>query len=52
LAFATDPRVTDPVREAVDSIEGVLQEMLSEIPHSVPAQIEAFQGPVSAKPMA
>ena len=52
LAFATDPHVTDPVREAVDSIEGVLREMLSEIPYPVSAGIEAFQGPELAKPMA
>jgi hypothetical protein len=51
VVFATNPHVTDPVREAVDSIEGVLQEMLSEMPHSAPAQIEPFQEPESAKPV-
>jgi hypothetical protein len=40
LVFATNPHVTDPVREAVDSIESVLQEMLTESPFSVPARSE------------
>lgn len=32
LVFATNSHVTDPVRDAVDVIEGVLQEMLSDAP--------------------
>ena len=32
VVYATNPHVTDPVRDAVDSIEDVLQEMLSEMP--------------------
>lgn len=43
VLFATNPHVTDPVREAVDSIEGVLHEMLSETPYSAPARIEALR---------
>jgi uncharacterized membrane protein len=37
LVFAANPHVTDPVRDAVDLIEDVLQEMLSETPAN-PAQ--------------
>ena len=32
LVFAANPHVTDPVRDAVDAIEDVLQEMLSDTP--------------------
>lgn len=47
VVFATNPHVTDPVRDAVDSIEGVLQEML--MPYSVPFQNVEFQESESAK---
>lgn len=38
VVYATNPHVTDPVREAVDSIEDVLQEMLNETSYSVPVR--------------
>jgi len=40
--FATNPHVTDPVREAVDSIESVLHEMLNDTPFAVPARVETL----------
>jgi hypothetical protein len=39
LVFATNAHVTDPVRDAVDAIEEVLQEMLSETPISTSDQL-------------
>lgn len=42
VVFATNPHVTDPVREAVDSIESVLHEMLNDTPFAVPARVEAL----------
>jgi hypothetical protein len=49
LVFATNPHVTDPVREAVDSIERVLQEMLKEAPFSVPIGAQELEHPAEAK---
>jgi hypothetical protein len=41
VVYATNPHVTDPVRDAVDAIEGVLQEILSETPYSASTVSEA-----------
>lgn len=38
VVYATNPHVTDPVRDAVDGIEDVLQEMLTQPPHSKSAR--------------
>jgi hypothetical protein len=50
LVYATNPHVTDPVRDAVDAIEGVLQEMLSETPYSFPVRGKALPDSRSPKP--
>ncbi|MGA8740954.1 MAG: hypothetical protein WB561_07185 [Terracidiphilus sp.] len=48
LVYATNPHVTDPVKDAVDIIENVLQEVLSEA-HPEPAdQINELQESSSA----
>ena len=44
LVFATNPHVTDPVRDAVDAIEGVLQEMLSDAPHGASLRLAGELG--------
>lgn len=49
VVYATNPHVTDPVRDAVDTIEGVLQEILSET-YSVAPQTEAMPNSRSVRP--
>jgi hypothetical protein len=48
LVFATHPHVTDPVRDAVDAIENVLQELLNEtdVPLTGDAQVARQARPV------
>jgi len=51
LVFATNPHVTDPVREAVDSIEDVLQEMLNNAPYTATPAAQGFEQPGTVKTM-
>ena len=55
LVFAANPHVTDPVRDAVDAIEDVLQEMLSETPSHriavpIPQELQTPSQPGSTDP--
>jgi hypothetical protein len=48
LVYASNPHVTDPVRDSVDAIEEVLKEILSDLPLGLanPAPAAAESGPV------
>jgi hypothetical protein len=50
VVYANHQHVTDPVRDAVDSIEGVLEEMLSESHGSVMSKHAGIVEPESMKP--
>jgi hypothetical protein len=49
LVFATHPHATDPVRDAVDAIENVLQELLHETHPPLDARVHGATEPRAAK---
>lgn len=50
LVFATHPHVTDPVRDAVDAIENVLQELLNQTHSQLGAERRSLIEPNQVKP--
>jgi len=50
LVFATHLHVTDPVRDAVDAIENVLQELLNETHSLLGAERRSLSEPSQVKP--
>lgn len=50
LVYASNPHVTDPVRDSVDAIEDVLKEILSDLPLGIANPVSAAAETDSAKP--